>query len=61
MAVSPFRLGVFANVRLGVATIGGAADAVELYASMTDQLWRRSLKGKQAADFIERNILQKAR
>ncbi len=61
VAVSPFRLGVFANVRLGVATISGAADAVELYASMTDQLWRRSLKGEQAADFIERNILQKAR
>lgn len=61
VAVSPFRLGAFANVRLGVATISAAADAVELYASMTDQLWRRSLKGDQAADFIESNILRKAR
>lgn len=59
VAVSPFRLGSFANIRLGVATITGAAEAVQLYGSMTDQLWRRSLKGDQAADFIEENILHR--
>ncbi|MEM7428806.1 MAG: helix-turn-helix transcriptional regulator [Pseudomonadota bacterium] len=59
VAVSPFRLGAYANVRLGVATISSAADAVSLYSTMTDQLWGRSLKGEQAAEFIEKNILGK--
>lgn len=57
VAVSPFRLGALANVRLGVATITSASDAVGLYTSITDQLWQRCLKGEQAADFIEKNIL----
>jgi len=58
VAVSPFRLGSFANIRVGVATITAATEAVQLYGGMTDQLWRRSLKGDQAADFIEQTILQ---
>ncbi|KKX33424.1 helix-turn-helix transcriptional regulator [Rhizobium sp. LC145] len=59
VAVSPFRLGSFANIRVGVATITAAAEAVQLYGSVTDQLWRRSLKGDQAADFIEENVLHR--
>ncbi|WP_437354022.1 helix-turn-helix domain-containing protein [Neorhizobium petrolearium] len=59
VAVSPFRLGSFANIRVGVATITAAAEAVHLYGGMTDQLWRRSLKGDQAADFIEKNVLNR--
>ncbi|VAW15433.1 Repressor homolog [hydrothermal vent metagenome] len=57
VAVSPYRLGAFANVRLGVATISSSPDATELYQSVTNQLWNRALKGEQAADFIEQNIL----
>ncbi len=57
VAVSPFRLGVFSNIRLGVATITTAPDAVSLYESMTDELWARSLKGDQAADYLEAAIL----
>ena len=38
VAVSPFRLGAFANVRLGVATISAAPDATQLYKAMTSQL-----------------------
>ena len=60
VAVSPFRLGAFANVRLGVATISAAPDATQLYKAMTSQLWARSLKGEQAARFIEQNVLTKA-
>jgi transcriptional regulator with XRE-family HTH domain len=59
VAVSPFRLGSFANIRVGVATITAAAEAVQLYGGMTDRLWRRSLKGDQAADFIEKTVLKK--
>ncbi|SFN98903.1 helix-turn-helix domain-containing protein [Cohaesibacter marisflavi] len=58
VAVSPFRLGAFANIRLGVATISAAPEATSLYGAMTDKLWRRSLKGDQAADFIEKTILR---
>lgn len=57
VAVSPYRLGAFANIRLGVATISSAPDATELYQSVTTQLWARALKGEQAADFIEKNVL----
>lgn len=56
VAVSPFRLGVFSNVRLGVATVTAAPEAVRLYDEMTDALWARSLKGDRAADYIESEI-----
>ena len=57
VGVSPFRLGAFANIRLGVATISSSPEAIELYKAMTNQLWMRSLKGEAAADFVERNVL----
>lgn len=60
VAVSPFRLGSFANIRVGVATITAAAEAVQLYSGITEQLWRRSLKGDQAADFIEQTVLERS-
>lgn len=58
VAVSPYRLGAFANIRLGVATISSAPDATELYQSVTNELWSRSLKGAEAADYIETHILK---
>jgi len=57
VAVSPYRLGAFANIRLGVATISSAPDATKLYQSVTNQLWSRALKSDQAADFIEQSVL----
>ena len=57
VAVSPFRLGVFANVRLGVATITAAPEAVRLHEEMTDALWARSLKGDRAAELVENDVL----
>lgn len=57
VAVSPYRLGAFSNIRIGVATISSAPEATELYQSVTNQLWNRAIKGDQAADFIEKNIL----
>ena len=56
VAVSPFRLGAFSNVRLGVATVTAAPEAVRLYDQMTDALWSRSLKGDRAADYIESEV-----
>ena len=52
LAISPFRLGAFANVRLGVAMITAAPDAVAQHEAITGQLWKRSLKGRDAADCL---------
>lgn len=57
VAVSPYRLGDFANIRIGVATIIATPEAVRLYESMTARLWQLSLKGEQAAKYIEENII----
>lgn len=53
VAVSPFRLGAFPNVRIGVATISAAHEAVQLHQSAAEQLWRNSLKGEDAALRLE--------
>lgn len=56
VAVSPFRLGLYANIRLGVATITSAPEAVRRYDEMTDALWARSLKGDRAADLVDQEV-----
>ncbi|WP_422071765.1 helix-turn-helix domain-containing protein [Tranquillimonas rosea] len=50
--VSPFRLGTFANTRIGVATVTAAQESVDLHQSVARDLWRRSLKGQPAADLL---------
>lgn len=60
VAVSPFRLGLYANVRVGVATITSAQDSVKLHQEVTAQLWRNSLKGDEAAARV-RSILKNAK
>lgn len=57
VAVSPFRLCSFANVRLGVATISAAHDATERYQEVTNELWAKALKGDRAAEYIEKHVL----
>ena len=59
VAVSPFRLGLYANIRVGVATITAAQDSVSLHQEVTAQLWRNSLKGEEAAARV-RSILKTA-
>jgi len=54
VAVSPFRLGEFPNIRAGVATITAAAEAVALYEKLTENLWSRALKGSRGAEFLHR-------
>ncbi len=56
VAVSPFRLGEFPNVRLGVAMITSAPEALSLHEKMVNELWVRSLKGPEAAKFL-RNLI----
>jgi len=58
LAISPFRLGASANVRLGVATITSAPEAVAQHEAITEQLWKRSLKGRDAAKWL-RGMLER--
>jgi len=52
VAVSPYKLGSFANIRIGVATISSAPESVRLHNDLTSQLWERSLKGDKAARYL---------
>lgn len=56
VAQSPFRLGAAANVRIGVATITAARESVRLHQSVTEDLWRQSLKGDAAAHVLQRLV-----
>lgn len=52
VAVSPYRLGSFANIRIGVATISSAPESIRLHNDLTRQLWDRSLKGDDAVRYL---------
>lgn len=51
LAVSPFRLGEQPNVRVGVAMITAAPEAIALHEDTAAELWGRALKGREAAEF----------
>jgi transcriptional regulator with XRE-family HTH domain len=48
LALSPFRLGEEPNIRVGVAMITSAPEALALHDKMAKDLWRRALKGAAA-------------
>lgn len=54
VATSPFRLGPLTNVRVGVASITSAEEAVRLNRKLAQDLWRDSLKGDRAAQVVKR-------
>ena len=56
LVMSPFRLGGEPNVRVGVAMITSAPDAISLHEDSINEMWSRSLKGQAAADCL-RNLL----
>lgn len=58
LVLSPFRLGSEPNVRVGVATITSAPDAVNLHEKSIDEMWRRALKGQDAAACLRRLLAQ---
>lgn len=49
LTISPFRLGEQTNVRLGVAMLTSAPDAVTMHKRVVDEMWRGALKGQAAA------------
>lgn len=53
LAISPFRLGEQLNVDLGVALITSAEEPMRLHEKIAGDLWRKALKGQQAADYLD--------
>ena len=52
MTISPFRLGEHPNVRVGVAMITSAPEALALHRQTFNEMWKRSLKGAEALRFL---------
>jgi transcriptional regulator with XRE-family HTH domain len=56
LAISPFRLGEQPNIRVGVGLITSSPEAITLHEDIAKQLWEQSLKGSDAARFLEQLI-----
>ncbi len=56
LTVSPFRLGAQPNVRVGVAMITSAPEALSLHEKMVADMWRRALKGAAAGKYMRKLI-----
>jgi transcriptional regulator with XRE-family HTH domain len=52
LALSPFRLGEQPNIRVGVAMITSAPEALALHDKMAKELWQRAIKGPAAVRFM---------
>jgi transcriptional regulator with XRE-family HTH domain len=59
LALSPFRLGEEPNIRVGVAMITSAPEALALHEKMARDLWSSALKGPAAVRLM-RTMLEKA-
>jgi transcriptional regulator with XRE-family HTH domain len=58
LSLSPFRLGEQPNVRVGVAMITSAPEALALHQKAAEEMWRRALKGAAAAKFLRGLMLR---
>jgi hypothetical protein len=52
LVMSPFRLGSEPNIRVGVAMITSATDALSFHEASVDEMWGRALKGEVAATLV---------
>jgi transcriptional regulator with XRE-family HTH domain len=59
LTISPFRLGEHPNVRIGVAMITSAPEALALHRKAVNDMWKRALKGGEAVRFL-RGLLDAA-
>lgn len=61
LVLSPFRLGSEPNVRVGVAMITSASDALAFHEAAIDEMWGRALKGQVAANLVRHLLANKGR
>jgi transcriptional regulator with XRE-family HTH domain len=52
LTLSPFRLGENPNVRVGVAMITSAQEALALHEKAVKEMWATALKGEAASDYL---------
>jgi transcriptional regulator with XRE-family HTH domain len=52
LTISPFRLGEHPNVRIGVAMITSAPEALALHRKAVNDMWKRAMKGSEAVRFL---------
>lgn len=58
LSLSPFRLGEEPNIRVGVAMITSAPEALTLHNSLAEGMWKRALKSRDAAQFLSRLLAE---
>ena len=56
LTLSPFRLGEEPNVRVGVAMITSAPEALALHHKAAEGMWQRALKGAAAASYLRQLV-----
>ena len=61
LVLSPFRLGGEPNVRVGVAMITSAPDALAFHEAAIDEMWGRALKGQAAANLVRHLLANRGR
>jgi transcriptional regulator with XRE-family HTH domain len=54
LSISPFRLGENTNIRVGIAMVTSAPEAVTLHQKVVEEAWRTAIKGQAAADYLHR-------
>lgn len=59
LVLSPFRLGGEPNIRVGVAMITSAPDALAFHEASIDEMWGRALKGQAAATLVRHLLTSK--
>ena len=52
LAITPFRLGENPNIRVGVAMVTSAPEAVALHQKVVQEAWRTAIKGVAAAAYL---------
>ena len=61
LVLSPFRLGSEPNVRVGVAMITSAPDALSFHESAIHEMWGRALKGQAATNLVRHLLANEGR
>lgn len=52
LTISPFRLGAQPNIRVGVAMLTSAPEALKLHDQIVKDAWKTALKGAAAVDYL---------
>ena len=59
LTISPFRLGERPNIRVGVALVTSAPEALSLHEDVVSEAWRTAIKGREAGAYL-RELLAKS-